>query len=85
MYRFRIHYLNSQGTLMRILSTVSRRGLDLLSVEAGPSGDRYCATLMVEAPAKQVDQMLRDWRVIVDVLEVEAPVAAAEFVSTTAV
>ncbi len=74
MYRFRLRYLNSQGTLMRILMTVSRRGLDLSYVQAEPSGDAYQATLLVEAPVKQMLQMCRDWRVIVDMLEVEPPV-----------
>lgn len=74
MYRFRLRYLNSQGTLMRILMTVTRRGLDLSYVQAEPAGDAYQVTLLVEAPVKQMLQMCRDWRVIVDVLEVEQPV-----------
>lgn len=74
MYRFRLRYLNSQGTLMRILMTVTRRGLDLSYVQAEPAGDAFQVTLLVEAPVKQMLQMCRDWRVIVDVLEVEPPV-----------
>lgn len=59
---------------MRILTTVTRRGLDLAYVQAEPAGDAYQATLLVEAPVKQMLQMCRDWRVIVDVLDVEQPV-----------
>ena len=84
MYRFRLRYLNSQGTLMRILTTVSRRGLDLDYVLAEPAGEAYQATLLVEAPAKQVLQMCRDWRVIVDVLEVDQPVEVRDFADALA-
>lgn len=74
MYRFRLRYLNSQGTLMRILTTVTRRGLDLAYVLAEPAGDVYQVTLLVEAPVKQMLQMGRDWRTIIDVVEVDQPV-----------
>jgi acetolactate synthase small subunit len=78
LHRFEIRYYNSQGTLMRILGTASRRGLDLPYVKAEPAGDAYRVTLLLDAPPKQIAQMCRDWRVIVDVIEVSHPVAVQE-------
>ena len=37
MQAFHIRYRNTQGTLMRIMNAASRRGLDLLSVQAEPA------------------------------------------------
>ncbi len=73
MHRYQIRYLNSQGTLMRILSTVSRRGLDLPYVYAQPNGGEHRLTLYIESSPKMIAQMCRDWRATVDVLEVSEP------------
>ena len=47
MQVFHIRYRNSQGALMRILNAVSRRGLDLTSVQAEYAGHDYSATLLL--------------------------------------
>jgi acetolactate synthase small subunit len=70
MHLFQIRYRNSQGTLMRILTAVSRRALDLPYVQAEPVENVHQVTLMLDATPKQVGQLCRDWRALVDVLEV---------------
>jgi acetolactate synthase small subunit len=73
MVQFQIRYHNTQGTLMRILGSVSRRGIDLPFVEAGPVGALHRATLLLAVTPAQVAQLGRDWRAIVDVEEVSEP------------
>jgi len=70
MHIFHVRYRNTQGTLMRILSAVARRGLDLPYVQAEPVEHAHKVTLLVHVNAKQVGQLCRDWRAIVDVVEV---------------
>ncbi len=41
MQAFHIRYRNTQGTLMRIMNAASRRGLDLISVQAEPAEQDY--------------------------------------------
>jgi acetolactate synthase small subunit len=72
MQAFHIHYRNTQGTLMRILTAVSRRALDLTYVKAeADSNDlTYKVTLLLDVNPKQVGQLRRDWYAIVDVTDV---------------
>lgn len=67
MQVFHIRYRNSQGTLMRILNAVSRRGLDLASVHAEYDGQQHAVSMLVEATQKQQGQLFREWNAIVDV------------------
>jgi acetolactate synthase small subunit len=72
MQLFHIRYRNAQGTLMRILNAVSRRGLDLTSVHAEYAGQNYVVTLLLEVTPKQIGQLYREWYAIVDVIEVRS-------------
>ena len=72
MQAFHIRYRNTQGTLMRILNAVSRRGLDLPYVQAEPIEHTHQVTLLLEVNPKQVGQLYRDWNAIVDVIHVRA-------------
>ncbi len=84
MQLFQIRYRNSQGTLMRILNAVSRRGLELNSVHAEYTGQDHAVTMLLHVSPKQMGQLYREWHSIVDVINVhsspaqhEAPVWAA--------
>jgi len=81
MQAFHIQYRNTQGTLMRILTAVSRRALDIVYVhaQASPDDKTYKVTLLLEVNAKQVGQLRRDWYAIMDVSDVR--VAPAESVA----
>jgi acetolactate synthase regulatory subunit len=88
MHAFHIHYRNTQGTLMRILTAVSRRGIEIPYVHAGSAGHCHRAELLLEVNPKQIGQLCRDWHAIVDVTDVrvgsptlEMLEAAAEFPS----
>lgn len=70
MHVFHVRYRNTQGTLMRILSAASRRGIDLPYVQAEPIEHAHKVTLLMDVNAKQVGQLCRDWRAIVDVVDV---------------
>jgi acetolactate synthase small subunit len=70
MHIFHVRYRNSQGTLMRILSAIARRGIDLAYVQAEPAEQAHKVTLLIDVNAKQVGQLCRDWRAIVDVVDV---------------
>jgi len=72
MQVFHIRYRNAQGTLMRILNAVSRRGLDLTSVHAEAAGQYYGITMLLEVSPKQIGQLHREWYAIVDVIEVRS-------------
>jgi acetolactate synthase small subunit len=72
MERFHIHYRNTQGTLMRILNAVSRRALDLPSVQAEPAEVDHQVTLLLEVTPKQSGQLYREWYSIADVLDVRS-------------
>lgn len=75
MQVFHIRYRNAQGTLMRILNAVSRRGLDLTSVHAEYAGQDYAVTMLLEVTHKQIGQLYREWYAIVDVTEVRSSAA----------
>jgi acetolactate synthase small subunit len=70
MQVFGIRYRNTQGTLLRILNAVSRRGIDLPYVQATPAEHSHTVTLLLEVNPKQMGQLRRDWQAIVDVTEV---------------
>ena len=72
MQIFHIRYRNAQGTLMRILNAVSRRGLDLSSVRAEAAEQEYAVTLLLEVNHKQIGQLNREWYAIVDVIDVRS-------------
>jgi acetolactate synthase small subunit len=75
MQVFHVRYRNAQGTLMRILNAVSRRGLDLTSVHAEYAGHDHLVTLLLETPHKQIGQLYREWYAIVDVIDVRSSTA----------
>jgi acetolactate synthase small subunit len=77
MQLFHIRYRNTQGTLMRILNAVSRRGLDMPSVHAAPAGHDHEVTLMLDVNPKQVGQLYREWYAIADVVHVGSGAAHA--------
>lgn len=79
MQVFHIHYRNTQGTLMRILSAVARRGLDLPYVQAEPEEHAHKVTLLLDVSPKQVGQLYRDWRAVVDVTDVRAGAPIADW------
>ena len=70
MHIFHVRYRNTQGTLMRILNAVARRGIDLPFVQAEPVEQAHKVTLLIDVNAKQLGQLCRDWRAIVDVVDV---------------
>jgi len=72
MHAFHVHYRNTQGTLMRILMTVSRRGMEIPYVRAEPHGSNHIVSLLLEVNPKQIGQLFRDWHAIVDVVKVRA-------------
>jgi acetolactate synthase small subunit len=78
MQGFHIRYRNSQGSLMRILNAISRRGIDLSSVHAGFDGQHHSVMLRLEVSQKQVGQLSREWRSIVDVIDVRSTAALHE-------
>ena len=75
MQVFHIRYRNVQGTLMRILNAISRRGLDLTSVHAEAEGQDHTVAVQLEATPKQIGQLYREWYGIVDVIEVRSSFA----------
>jgi len=72
MHVFHVRYRNTQGTLMRILNAVSRRGIDLPYVQAEPAEHTHKATLLLDVNPKQIGQLCRDWHAIVDVIDVRS-------------
>ena len=85
MHAFHIHYRNTQGTLMRILTAVSRRGLELHYVRAASAGNLFRADLLLEVTPKQIGQLCRDWYAIVDVTEVKYGTPSSELLEAFAV
>lgn len=75
--QFHIRYRNTQGTLMRILNGVSRRGLDMPSVHADSVDRDHQVTLTLEVNQKQVGQLYREWYAIPDVIRVSCGAAHA--------
>jgi acetolactate synthase small subunit len=84
MHAFHIHYHNTQGTLMRILTAVSRRGIEMPYVVAATSGAAHRADLLLDVNAKQVGQLCRDWHAIVDVLDVRVGTPTPEMLEGAA-
>jgi acetolactate synthase small subunit len=82
MHAFHIRYRNTQGTLMRILTAISRRAIELPYVQAEPAEHDHKVTLLVEVNQKQVGQLSRDWYAIMDVVDVHAAIVqdATEFI-----
>jgi len=78
MQVFHIRYRNTQGTLMRILNAVSRRGLDLPSVQAQAAERDHSVSLVLEVNPKQMGQLYREWYSIVDVTDVRSGAALRE-------
>ena len=72
MQVFHIHYRNTQGTLMRILNALSRRGLEMPHVQAEPLEHIHRVTLLLDVNARQAGQLSRDWHAVVDVVDVRA-------------
>ena len=84
MQAFHIHYRNTQGTLMRILTAVSRRALEAHYVHAAPSGNVHRVDLLLEVTPKQVGQLCRDWHAIVDVTDVRVGAPTPEMLEAIA-
>jgi acetolactate synthase regulatory subunit len=84
MHAFHIHYRNTQGTLMRILTAVSRRGIEMPYVLASASGRGYYADLLLDVNTKQIGQLCRDWYAIVDVINVRVGVPTPEMLESAA-
>jgi acetolactate synthase regulatory subunit len=82
MHAFHIHYRNTQGTLMRILTAVSRRGLSIEYLQASASGAGHCADLLLEVNQKQIGQLCRDWHAIVDVTDVRVGTPTPDMIGT---
>ncbi|HEX2711211.1 MAG TPA: hypothetical protein VHM88_03175 [Candidatus Acidoferrales bacterium] len=77
-YQFQIAYHDRQGTLMRILGIVTRRGLGLPYLRAQPAGAAHRVTLRVAVNPKQLGQLRREWGVTPDVIEILEPVRLRE-------
>ena len=84
MHAFHIHYRNTQGTLMRILTAVSRRGLEVSYLHAVAAGNVHRADLLLEVNPKQIGQLCRDWHAIVDVTDVRVSTPTPEMLETIA-
>jgi acetolactate synthase regulatory subunit len=84
MHAFHIHYRNTQGTLMRILTAVSRRALEVHYIRAAASGNVHRADLLLEVTPKQIGQLCRDWHAIVDVTDVHVGTPTPEMLETIA-
>src|SRR5438477_7124575 len=84
MHAFHIHYRNTQGTLMRILTALSRRALEVQYLHAVPSGNMYRLDLLVEVTPKQIGQLCRDWHAIVDVTDVRVGSPTPEMLGAAA-
>jgi acetolactate synthase small subunit len=84
MNAFHIHYRNTQGTLMRILTAVSRRGIDIPYLHASVAGHEYRADLWLDVNAKQIGQLCRDWYAIVDVTGVRVGTPTPEMMEAVA-
>ena len=82
MHAFHIYYRNTQGTLMRILTAVSRRGLDIPYVQAQADGHGQRASLLLDVNTKQIGQLCRDWYAIVDVMDVRVGAPTSEMVDS---
>ena len=84
MHAFHIQYRNTQGTLMRILTAVSRRGLSIQYLQASAHGAGHRADLLLEVNEKQIGQLCRDWHAIVDITDVRVSTPTPEMLETIA-
>jgi acetolactate synthase regulatory subunit len=84
MHAFHIHYRNTQGTLMRILTAVSRRAIEMPYVQASAAGHGHRASLLLDVNTKQIGQLCRDWYAIVDVMDVNVGVPTPEMLDSAA-
>ena len=84
MKAFHVYYRNTQGTLMRILTAVSRRGIEVPYLHAAASENGHRVDLLLEVNAKQIGQLCRDWYAIVDVSDVRVGVPTLEMLDGTA-
>lgn len=82
MHAFHIHYRNTQGTLMRILTAVSRRALEFPYLHSAASGQVHRVDLLLEVNSKQIGQLCRDWHAIVDVTDVRVGTPTPEMLET---
>jgi hypothetical protein len=64
---YRILFTPSQGTLMRILTQVTRRAIDLEEITA----TKGCVILPLLVTEKQDGQLQRAWKNQIDVIEVQ--------------
>jgi acetolactate synthase regulatory subunit len=81
MKTYYIRYRNTQGTFLRILTAVQRRGLEMSYVHAEQVGEQHLVTLALQMNAKQAQQVCREWHAIVDVDEVstsDKPAASSD-------
>ena len=83
MHAFHIHYRNTQGTLMRILTAVSRRALDVHYLQASANGHDHHASLLLDVNSKQIGQLCRDWYAIVDVMDVRVGAPSTEMLDSS--
>jgi acetolactate synthase small subunit len=70
MKTYQVRFRNTQGTILRILTAVQRRGLDMSFVHAEQVGEQHLVTLALQMNSKQAEQVCREWHAIVDVEEV---------------
>jgi acetolactate synthase small subunit len=84
MHAFHIHFRNTQGTLMRILTAVSRRALEVQYLHAVTSGNGFRVDLLLEVTPKQIGQLCRDWHAIVDVTDVRVGTPTPEMLESVA-
>ncbi len=84
MHAFHIYYRNTQGTLMRILTAVSRRGIEIPYVQASASGSGHRADVLLEVNPRQIGQLSRDWHAIVDVTDVRVGAPTPEMLESAA-
>lgn len=83
MHAFHIHYRNTQGTLMRILTAISRRALDVHYLHASAKAHGHHASLLLDVNTKQIGQLCRDWYAIVDVMDVRVGAPTAEMLDSS--
>jgi hypothetical protein len=69
---------------MRILTAVSRRGIEMPYVHASAAAHGYRASLLLDVNTKQIGQLCRDWYAIVDVMDVSVGVPTPEMLDSAA-
>lgn len=66
-----IYFFNIPGAMMRVLNCFTRRGLIIQAVWCAPVDDRHRATVLVEAKAITVEQIVRELKSTVGVDSVQ--------------